>query len=105
MDHELFNKYDRHQVYKDLTNIKSYLPKKYEKLTIHSLRHSYASFLLENNIDMKNIQFLLGHSKLSTTSDIYIHITKNMSNKRVEINEKFDNYLTTFLNENNNKND
>lgn len=44
------------------------------KVTPHQLRHGFATLLLEAGLDTKDAQDQLGHSKESTTKDIYEHI-------------------------------
>lgn len=44
-------------------------------LVFHSLRHTYATQLYENNNDMKIIQSLLGHTDINTTQKTYVHVT------------------------------
>lgn len=52
-------------------------------LRFHDLRHSYATALLEAGADMKTVQELLGHTQMSTTADIYSHVTERMRERSI----------------------
>ena len=47
-------------------------------LRLHDLRHSFASMAIEAGVDLKTISTALGHSAISTTADIYAHVTDSL---------------------------
>jgi site-specific recombinase XerD len=53
-------------------------------------RHTYASKLFANNIPLKTVQVLLGHSNIKTTADIYTHV---MPKQKIDAAEKLNSIL------------
>lgn len=51
---------------------------------LHVLRHTFASLLLRNKVDIKVISELLGHKKASTTYDIYAHLIQEQKDSAIE---------------------
>lgn len=46
----------------------------YDHITLHDLRHSFASELIRNGVSAKEVQMLLGHSNIQVTLNTYVHI-------------------------------
>lgn len=77
--------------------VTKYLKKKLKEIgidkqfTLHGLRHTHASILLYQGVNILNVSKRLGHSSMETTMSTYLHIIKELEDKDVElINSVFD---------------
>lgn len=56
-------------------------PSVHKRLTPHSLRHTHTSLLAEAGVELLQIMDRLGHSEDETTTQVYLHITKDRKKK------------------------
>jgi integrase len=54
-------------------------------VNLHTMRHSFASRLFKEGVDVKIVSSLLGHAKISTTYDIYVHFINNIVTDSVNL--------------------
>ena len=57
------------------------LPKRY---TLHSLRHTAATWMLAGGMELPAVQHVLGHTQASTTSDVYAHVMEERARAAVD---------------------
>ncbi len=58
--------------------------KEFEHCYMHSLRHTFATRCIENGVQPKTLQKILGHSTITTTMDLYVHTTNEHIFKEIE---------------------
>ena len=58
---------------------------KVEQAGLHSLRHTFASKLIRKKVDIKIVSELLGHSKVSTTYNIYAHLIEGEKESAISV--------------------
>ena len=54
-------------------------------IRLHDLRHFCASLLLAQGVPLKTISEILGHSQISTTADIYAHLTEETKREAISL--------------------
>ncbi|AZA24611.1 MAG: site-specific integrase [Lactobacillus delbrueckii subsp. lactis] len=59
------------------------------KIGLHGFRHTHASLCFEAGLTMQDVKERLGHSNISTTMDIYTHVTKSRKEESVQQLAKF----------------
>lgn len=59
------------------------------KFSTHNLRHTHATILVQEGANIKDVQERLGHARISTTMDTYVHNTPKIKRDSVALFEKF----------------
>ena len=74
-----------------------YVLKKYsfeKHITVHELRHTFATRCLESGIDMKTVQTFLGHADYKLTANTYSHVLRTTKNNQIL---KYNTYITDTI--------
>ena len=59
-----------------------------EKISMHTLRHTFATRCIESGMKPKTLQKILGHANISMTMDLYVHVTEDEKEKEMQKFEK-----------------
>ena len=73
----------------DSRNVTRYLQRHLDRLKLphqrfHDLRHAFATLMIESGEDLGVVSRILGHADLSTTADVYAHLTPAMLDRAAE---------------------
>ena len=55
-----------------------------EKISMHTLRHTFATRCIESGMKPKTVQKILGHANISMTMDLYVHVTEDEKEKEMQ---------------------
>lgn len=55
-----------------------------EKISMHTLRHTFATRCIESGMKPKTLQEILGHANISMTMDLYVHVTGDEKQKEMQ---------------------
>ena len=55
-----------------------------ERFSVHTLRHTFATRCIEAGMKPKTLQMILGHSNISMTMDLYVHVTEDEKEKELK---------------------
>ena len=66
----------------------------------HRLRHTFCTNLVQRGVDLKTIQYLMGHSSIETTLKIYTHTNKEIVGNQLSRLPDFDGFKDRLLNKN-----
>ncbi len=55
-----------------------------EKISMHTLRHTFATRCIESGMKPKTLQKILGHANISMTMDLYVHVTEDEKEKEMK---------------------
>lgn len=55
-----------------------------ERISMHTLRHTFATRCIESGMKPKTLQKILGHANISMTMDLYVHVTEEEKDKEMQ---------------------
>lgn len=79
---------DRKDMLRSIKNIAIKANLEIENCNLHTLRHTFASMLFRKGVDVKIVSILLGHSKVETTYNRYIHLIKEQKVDAIQVLEE-----------------